>query len=126
MLAPQTGIIHGVWLDGADIAALAASGASVIHNPVSNLRLGSGIAPVRPLLQAGINVMIGTDGTSSSDALCILDAMKVAALLPSYWIFVVAYAFLGLANTVSDDARRRGRILDWWADTLDDALLEDR
>jgi cytosine/adenosine deaminase-related metal-dependent hydrolase len=83
VLAPPAGIIHGVWLDHADIDVLARSGASVIHNPVSNLRLGSGIAPVRRLLQAGVNVMLGSDGTASSDALCILDAMKVAALLPS-------------------------------------------
>jgi 5-methylthioadenosine/S-adenosylhomocysteine deaminase len=84
VLGRPTSIIHGVWLDHADIDALADSGASVIHNPVSNLRLGSGIAPVRRLLQAGINVMLGTDGTSSSDALCILDAMKVRGSSPDH------------------------------------------
>ena len=48
-LKPRTSLIHCVWLNPREIAMLAASGASVQHNPVSNLKLGSGIAPVRAL-----------------------------------------------------------------------------
>ena len=56
-------------------------GASVAHNPVCNLRIGSGVAPLRSLLSAGVNVALGTDGISSNDSCRLFDVMKVAGLI---------------------------------------------
>jgi cytosine/adenosine deaminase-related metal-dependent hydrolase len=81
ILGHNTVIIHGVWLSGSDIELLAKSGAGLIHNPVSNLRLGSGVAPLRKLLEAGVPVALGCDGTSSNDSQSILETMKLAAVL---------------------------------------------
>lgn len=82
-LKPATTLIHGVWLNPAEIALLASSGASVQHNPWSNLRLASGVAPVRALLGAGVNVSIGTDGCSSTDTCNLLNSVGLAAALQS-------------------------------------------
>ena len=65
-LAPSTSLIHAVWLNPREIDLLARSGASAQHNPWSNLLLGSGVQPVRALLDAGVNVSLGSDGTASS------------------------------------------------------------
>ena len=70
---------HGVWLDPDDMRRLAAAGASVAHNPASNLRLGSGIAPVRALREAGVNVGLGSDGSNSSDNQNMFEATRLAA-----------------------------------------------
>lgn len=74
---------HGVWLTAEDMTLLANAGASVAHNPASNLKLGSGIAPARELLDAGLNVGIGTDGSMSSDNQNLFEAMRFAALVGS-------------------------------------------
>jgi len=60
-LGPRFSAAHGVWLDAADREAFAAAGASVVTNPGSNLRLHAGVAPLRALLAAGVNVAVGTD-----------------------------------------------------------------
>jgi 5-methylthioadenosine/S-adenosylhomocysteine deaminase len=52
-----------------------------VHNPVSNLKLGSGVAPVRRLLEAGVNVALGTDGLTCNDALDMFEVTKLAAIL---------------------------------------------
>ena len=70
---------HGVWLDDDDMKRMADRGASVAHNPGSNLRLGSGIAAVRRLVEAGVNVGIGTDGSNSSDNQNMFEATRLAA-----------------------------------------------
>jgi len=70
---------HGVWLDDDDMKRMADRGASVAHNPGSNLRLGSGIAPVRALVAAGVNVGIGSDGSNSSDNQNMFEATRLAA-----------------------------------------------
>jgi guanine deaminase len=81
ILTPKTTLIHGVWLSDHDIELIGDAGASIVHNPVSNLKLGSGIAPVGKMLSAGINVGIGTDNNSANDGVSVLEAMKMAALL---------------------------------------------
>lgn len=81
VLSARTSIMHGIWLDQDDIRRVARAGATVVHNPVSNLRCASGIAPVRALHRAGVNVALGCDGTSSNDGQSILEAMKVASIL---------------------------------------------
>ncbi len=80
-LSDRTSLAHCIWLDDADIELMAASGATVVHNPLSNLRLGSGIAPILRYRQAGINVAYGCDGSASNDAQDLLEAIKIGSLL---------------------------------------------
>ncbi len=82
MLGARTACAHCVWLEPQDVDILADSGAVVVHNPVSNLRLRSGIADVPALVTAGIPVAIGTDGAASNDGVDVWEALKFAALLP--------------------------------------------
>lgn len=70
---------HGIWLDGDDMRRMAARGASVAHNPGSNLRLGSGLAAVRELREAGVNVGLGSDGSNSSDNQNMFEVTRLAA-----------------------------------------------
>ena len=81
MLGPRFSAAHGIWLDGDDIARLADAGAGVVHNPMSNLRLGSGVAPARALLDAGVRFGIGTDASNTSDGQNMFEAQRLAALL---------------------------------------------
>jgi 5-methylthioadenosine/S-adenosylhomocysteine deaminase len=81
MLSPLTQCVHMTQLDDADIALLSQSGAHVIHCPESNLKLASGFCPVHSLMQAGINVALGTDGAASNNDLDMFGEMKTAALL---------------------------------------------
>jgi 5-methylthioadenosine/S-adenosylhomocysteine deaminase len=81
MLGPQFVGAHAVWLTDTDIAMLADAGAAVAHNPASNLRLGSGIAAVREMLDRGVTVGLGTDGSMSSDNQNLFEAMRLAGLL---------------------------------------------
>jgi cytosine/adenosine deaminase-related metal-dependent hydrolase len=81
LLGPRTSLAHCVWIEGRDLALLAERGAVVIHNPVSNLRLGSGVAPLTRMLAEGISVAIGTDGAASNDSQDLPEALKLAALL---------------------------------------------
>ena len=78
-LRPGTSLIHAVWLSDAEIACLAESGASVQHNPWSNLMLGSGAQPVRALLDAGVNVSLGSDGCASTVTCNMLNVLGSAA-----------------------------------------------
>ena len=81
LLGPRTVVAHAVHLDRGEIEALARSGASVAHCPASNLKLGSGVAPVAELLEAGVEVALGTDGPASSNDLDVMGAMRLASLL---------------------------------------------
>ncbi|MFD7713667.1 amidohydrolase [Streptomyces sp. NPDC059786] len=81
LLGPDVLLAHAVDLTGAEIAALARTGTAVAHCPVSNLKLGCGIAPVPRLLSAGVTVGLGTDGAVSSNTLDVLGAVRQAALV---------------------------------------------
>ena len=72
---------HCVWTTEEDWAILARKGVSAIHNPMSNLKLGSGVAPVVYLKKAGVNVALGTDGVSSNNCTDFFGDMKLAAIL---------------------------------------------
>ncbi len=80
-LEGSTVVAHGVWLDAHDRRILAETGAAVAHCPLSNLKLGSGMAPVREMLAAGILVGLGTDGPASNDNLDLWEELKMAPLL---------------------------------------------
>ncbi|AAM01581.1 amidohydrolase [Methanopyrus kandleri] len=72
---------HCVWLDDKEIEILSKRGVIVSHNPISNMKLASGISPVPEMLERGVNVTIGTDGCASNNNLDMLEEIKVAALL---------------------------------------------
>jgi cytosine/adenosine deaminase-related metal-dependent hydrolase len=80
-LSDRMTIIHSVWVSDEDAELMGKAGVSVAHNPASNLKLGSGIMPLRKLLDSGVNVAIGSDGMSSNDTQNIFEGMKLAALL---------------------------------------------
>jgi 5-methylthioadenosine/S-adenosylhomocysteine deaminase len=73
--------VHATELSTDEIASLAAAGASVVHCPRSNLKLASGLCPVASLLEAGVNVALGTDGAASNNRLDLWAEMQTAALL---------------------------------------------
>jgi cytosine/adenosine deaminase-related metal-dependent hydrolase len=72
---------HAIWLTDDDLDILAGAGAAVAHVPASNLRLGSGVAQVRSMLERGLTVGLATDGCNSSDSLNMLQAMRLASYL---------------------------------------------
>jgi 5-methylthioadenosine/S-adenosylhomocysteine deaminase len=72
---------HCVHVDEGEIRALKDARAGVAHNPASNLKLGSGIAPVAKMLDLGVNVGIGTDGSASNNDLDMFEEVRLAALL---------------------------------------------
>ncbi|HIB21582.1 MAG TPA: hypothetical protein EYO32_08720, partial [Rhodospirillales bacterium] len=81
LLTPFLSLAHGVWLNSEDFELLAAAGSTVVHNPVSNMRLGSGIAPLTALLEHGVSVALGSDGAASNDGQDMFEALKAAVLL---------------------------------------------
>jgi 5-methylthioadenosine/S-adenosylhomocysteine deaminase len=81
LLGRETMLAHAIWLDDEEIDLVAGASASVVHNPVSNGRLGSGVARVRDLLRAGVNVGLGTDGLTCNDALDLYEVGRAASLL---------------------------------------------
>ena len=80
-LSPRVGLAHGVWLSAEDIALAARRGCSVIHNPSSNLRLKSGIAPVTGFHAAGISLALGLDSSALNDDMDMLQEMRLCANL---------------------------------------------
>ena len=81
LLTNRTVAAHCVHLDEADILMMAEHGIHVAHNPVSNLKLANGVAPVPKLRTAGVNVCLGTDGTASNNTLNMFGELKQACLL---------------------------------------------
>ncbi len=77
----NTLLIHAVWMDDNDIEIIAKRRGSVSHNPESNMKLASGIAPVPALLKAGVTVGLGTDGCASNNNLDLFSEMDTAAKL---------------------------------------------
>lgn len=81
LMSPRLIAVHAVHLIAAEIELLARRGCSVAHCPSSNLKLASGLAPVPALLDAGINVGLGTDGAASNNRLDVFQEMRTAALV---------------------------------------------
>lgn len=75
--------VHCVHVTDEDIETLKIRGAIVVHNPKSNMKIGSGIAPIARLLAEGVDVALATDGSSSNDLLDMFEEMRAAALLQS-------------------------------------------
>ncbi|MBA2451466.1 MAG: amidohydrolase family protein [Chloroflexi bacterium] len=83
LLGPNLVLAHGVWLDEEGLAELAQSGTHVTHCPASNLKLGSGIAPLRELRRRGVNVALGADGAACSNRLDAWSQLWLAGLVAS-------------------------------------------
>jgi 5-methylthioadenosine/S-adenosylhomocysteine deaminase len=113
LLGPRFTAAHAIWIEDDDIARLSGAGASVAHNPGSNLRLGSGIARVRRMRERGLNVGVGTDGASSADNLNMFEATRLASFVsrvidddPERWIATreaLAMATIGSARALGFD-----------------------
>jgi guanine deaminase len=126
LLSPRFSGAHGVWLSRAEAGLLADKGAGIVHNPMSNLRLGSGTAPVRALADAGVVLGVGTDASNTSDGQNMFEAMRLAATLsraaaapPDQWVTVpeaFRMATEGSARIMGLD--RVGRIETGWAADL--------
>lgn len=72
---------HCVWVSDEDMELMVRRSITAVHNPVSNLKLGSGVARVPALLRAGVNVALGTDGVASNNSHDMLEEIKLAAIL---------------------------------------------
>lgn len=81
VLGPRLNLAHSVWLLQDEIETLAKTGTGVVLNPLSNLKLKSGIPPLQALLDAGVRVAVGCDNSSCSDAQNLFQAMKLLAML---------------------------------------------
>lgn len=99
LLGPHVVLAHGVWLRDADVAALARTGTSVSYNPIANAYLGDGVLPLRALLDAGVNVALGTDTVQCCGRPDPFEAMRFGALLQK------AVAADGTAVTAPDILR---------------------
>ncbi|HSB03791.1 MAG TPA: amidohydrolase family protein [Thermodesulfobacteriota bacterium] len=84
-LGPHVLLAHCVWITEEDLDTISETEASIVHCPVSNLKLGSGVAPLEKMLDKKITVSLGTDNTSCNDAQNMFEVMKLAALLPKIW-----------------------------------------
>ena len=82
LAGPHVEYAHCVHLVDEELDLMAAAGTLFVHNPMANLRLGSGIAPVARAAARGVRIRIGTDGAGSNDTQDMLEAAKLALLLP--------------------------------------------
>jgi len=81
VLGPQTQLVHSIWLDDNEIELVAKHNAIVVHCPVSNMYLASGVARVPEMLERGITVALGSDGPGSNNSQDMLEVLKTTALL---------------------------------------------
>ena len=81
VVKPNLSTAHNVWIEPGDVEIIVERGATPVHNPASNLRLGSGMAPIPDFLAAGGRVALGADGACSNDSQNMFDAMRLAALI---------------------------------------------
>lgn len=80
-LGPDLQLVHCVWVEETELNRIADSGSLVVHCPVSNMYLASGVAPLRAMLDRSIPVALGTDGPASHNSQDLLETLKIAALL---------------------------------------------
>ena len=110
LLKSRTTVAHSIWVTDADIEMMGDASCSVVHNVISNQKLGSGVAPIKRLLRSGVNVGLGSDGVSTSDTTRMFAVMDAAGLIhniqspdPDIWLSaeqVLTAATLGGAQSV--------------------------
>jgi cytosine/adenosine deaminase-related metal-dependent hydrolase len=112
LLGPRLNIVHSVWITRAEADRMAAAGAGIVLNHLSNLKLKSGIAPVCDLRDSGVRLGLGCDNCSGSDVQSVFQAMKMFCLLaavsepepgPGLAHEVLRHATLGNARTAGLD-----------------------
>ncbi len=81
LLSERMNLIHCIWVDDADLDLIASRGAVVAHNPVCNLRLGSGVMPFRAMRERGIPICLGTDEMAADDSANLWGVIKTAGLI---------------------------------------------
>lgn len=81
ILTDRTLLVHSVWLTQEDMKVIGRHGSTIVHCPASNLKLASGFCPVPELLDAGVNVCLGTDASTCDNAYDMFDAMRLAAII---------------------------------------------
>ena len=81
VLDSNVSLAHSIWTEEGDVELFARRGVTAVHNPASNLRLGSGLAPITRYLAAGARVALGTDGAASNDSQNMFDAIRLSALI---------------------------------------------
>ena len=81
LLTPRTNLVHSIWLEADDADRIVSADATVIHNPVSNARLGSGCCSLVDLISKGVRIGLGTDSACCNDSANLLETMKWAALV---------------------------------------------
>ena len=81
ILRPGTSLAHTIWLEDADLSILARTGTTVVHNPISNLRLGSGRFPLQEALRQGVTIALGSDGSASNDTQNMFSVLKLTGLM---------------------------------------------
>jgi guanine deaminase len=131
-LKPHTQFIHAIWLNPREVEILARTGVTVQHNPASALRSGSGLASVRALLDAGVNVSLGTDGCGSIEGTDMQNSLCLTPLLQrlrgdrSNWILAsdaLRIATMGGAKALGRGSElgavTKGRVADLVAYRLD-------
>ncbi len=112
LLDERMQIVHAIWVDEQDMALITASGATVAHNPVCNLKLGSGIMPFQRLKAHGIPICLGTDEAVADDSHNLWGAIKMAGLIhkitdPEYQNWPSAATILDCAFTGGARALRQ-------------------
>ena len=90
LLGPRTSLAHGVWMQAFEIEKIAQAGTSVVLNPVGNLKTRSGVAPISQYIEAGVNLGLGCDNNSCSDAQNLFQVMKAFAGLAAVSTMVSA------------------------------------
>jgi cytosine/adenosine deaminase-related metal-dependent hydrolase len=81
LLSSRLSCAHTIWIEQEDIDRLAKHGVVVVHNPESNLKVGTGVAPIAQMLASGVTVALGTDGAVTNDNLALHEAIRLAAML---------------------------------------------
>ncbi|MBM4262918.1 MAG: amidohydrolase [Deltaproteobacteria bacterium] len=84
IVAANLSCAHSIWIEDSDVDLFAKRGATPVHNPASNLRIGSGLAKVKEFVAAGVHVGLGTDGAASNDNQNMFDAVRLVALIHNH------------------------------------------
>jgi cytosine/adenosine deaminase-related metal-dependent hydrolase len=130
LLNDRLSCAHTIWVDAEDIERISTRGTIPVHNPESNLKIGTGIAPVAKMLQAGVVVALGTDGASTNDNLDMHEAMRLAAMLqrpfePDRSRWPTAADALGMATVAGGKALRQSGLGTLAAGAPADLVLHD-
>lgn len=118
LLSDRMNVIHAVWVSDNDLRLIADAGSIVVHNPVSNLRLGSGIAPFRKIKNAGITLALGTDEAICDDSVNVWSVVKTAGLIHN--VSGIDFSEWPTAGEVLESLWRGGSAATLQADRLGD------